>query len=73
MNKTFFEEAREKALEEGEKRGRHASLRELLEARFGTLPESVEQRLQTMSLPEMKDLAKALLKAQSLADLGLDQ
>jgi hypothetical protein len=73
VNKTSFEKGIEKGIEKGEEKGRRAALREVLEAKFGALPETIELRLQAMSLSELKDLARALLKAQSLADLGLDQ
>jgi Domain of unknown function (DUF4351) len=65
MNKTHFEK--------GEEQGRRDALREIIEARFGALSAAVDARLKEMPLAELKELAKALLKAQSLADLGLDK
>lgn len=69
MNKTTFEIG----FEEGEAKGRREALRELMEERYGPLPANVSERLQKMTLAELVPLCKAILHAQSLADLGFDK
>lgn len=65
-------EAREGALREGREDGKRELLRELLERRFGPLPERTAQRLQTLTSPEdLSRLAARVLDAQSLDELGL--
>lgn len=77
MNKTVYEEGIEKGIEKGietgEIRGRRAVLREQLEARFGAVSPSINERLNQMSLQELIDLGKTLIRAQSLAELGLEK
>jgi Domain of unknown function (DUF4351) len=65
MNKSWFDEAEEK--------GRRHVLRELMEERFGPLPAAVTERLRGLSLSELMPLSKAILRAQSLSELGLDK
>jgi Domain of unknown function (DUF4351) len=43
-----------------------------LEERFGQLPAAVVERLQQLPAPQVIALAKALIRAQSLAPLGLE-
>jgi predicted transposase YdaD len=77
MNKTWFEEAEEKGVEKGiergELKGRREMLQELMEDRFGPLPPATTERLEKMSLEELMSVRKAILRAQSLSELGLDQ
>ena len=68
MNQTVYE----KGIEKGIEKGRRETLLEMLEDRFTPLPAAVAERLQTMSLAELASLRKAILRAQSLSDLGLD-
>jgi hypothetical protein len=42
-----------------------------LEARFGSVTPAVKQRVEALSLEELRRLGVDLLKAQSLAELGL--
>jgi len=65
MNTTWFEKGIEKE--------RRETVRELLEDRFGTLPPRAEERLQALSMEELKSLRKGLLRAASLQELGLAQ
>lgn len=69
MNQTTFE----KGIEKGEEKGRRKMLREQLEARFGPLSATVQERLERLSLQELVVLGKAVLRAQSLRELGLDE
>jgi len=65
MNTTWFQKGIEK--------GRRETIREMLEDRFGALPPRAEERLQALSLEELKSLRKALFHAASLKDLlGLE-
>jgi hypothetical protein len=61
MNQTSYE------------KGRRDLLREQIKERFGTLPPAADQRLEQLSLQELIQLGKAVLRVQSLCDLGLDQ
>jgi hypothetical protein len=60
MNTTWYE------------KGRQEMLREQLEERFGPLPAPVLERLQRLSTERLKALAKAVLHAQSLRELDLE-
>jgi hypothetical protein len=86
MNVTWYEKGVAKGIEKGIKEAvemnvawyekgiekeRRESLRELLEERFGPLAPSVLSRLEELPLERLQPLRKALLKAQSLAELGL--
>jgi pyruvate/oxaloacetate carboxyltransferase len=64
MNKTIFEEKYEEGVRD--------TIRENIEDRFGALPVAAKERLNEMSLPELKALRKKILQANSLTDLGLD-
>jgi hypothetical protein len=44
----------------------------LLEARFGTLSAAVKERVEAMSPAELRQLQVALVRAQTLKELGLD-
>jgi Domain of unknown function (DUF4351) len=68
MNTTWYE----KGLEKGLEKGRRETLREQLEARFAPLSPKVLQRLEQLTADQLKDLGKALLHAQSLRELGLE-
>lgn len=69
MNKTWFEQG----LEQGMERGQRAILYELLEARFGSLSPAVQERLRQLPAERLAGLARAILRAQSLQDLGLGE
>ena len=47
-------------------------LQKLLEARFGPLSPSAQQRLESLSPERLEALALELLKARSLQELGLE-
>jgi hypothetical protein len=64
MNTTWYEKGIEK--------GRRELLREQLEERFGSLSPAVQERLQQLPVERLSALGKALLRAQSLRDLGLE-
>ena len=58
--------------EEGEVRGRRGMLRAQLDKRFGPLSETALQRLESLPPDKLTELALALLDAQSLKELGLE-
>jgi transcription termination factor NusB len=47
-------------------------LRVLLEERFGTLPASAQQRLGEWPADRLATVEKAVLRAQSLREIGLE-
>jgi len=68
MNATSYEKGLEKGLEKGQRQ----LLRELLEANFGQLSATVLERLEKLPADRIRALGKALLKARSLRELGLE-
>jgi hypothetical protein len=68
MNTTWFEKGEKIGVE----KGRREMLREQIEERFGSLSASLLERLEKMPLAELSRLGKALVRAQSLQELGLD-
>jgi Domain of unknown function (DUF4351) len=58
--------------EKGLEKGRRELLREQLEERFGALPPPVLDRLQQLPAEQLTPLGKAVLHAQSLRELGLE-
>src|SRR5262249_25771881 len=73
MHKTWYEEDIEQSEKEGERKGRIAILTEMLEAKFGTVPEAVRDHLQKADLPELHRIGVALLRANALTELGLGE
>ena len=67
VNKTWFEQGREQGLEQGQR----ALLRELLEDRCGHLSPMVQERFQQLPAERLPMVARAVLRAQSLQELGL--
>ncbi len=59
--------------ERGVDQGRREVLRELLEDRFGPLSPSVRERLQQWPADRLPELRRAVVTAQSLRDLGLEE
>ena len=68
MNATSYD----KGMEKGMEKGRRATLRELLEERFGPLSPKLEDRLERLSLDQVISLTRAVIHAQSLKELGLE-
>jgi hypothetical protein len=64
MNVTWYEKGLEK--------GRRELLGAQLEARFGPLPATVVERLEQLPGEQLLALGKALVRAQTLAELGLE-
>jgi flagellar biosynthesis/type III secretory pathway protein FliH len=62
----------EKGFEIGFEIGRREFVRELIEERFGSLLAEVVQRLEQVPAEQLDTLRKAISKAGSLRDLGLD-
>jgi hypothetical protein len=67
MVKTFGEEAMELGIEKGRRR----MLLEQLEDRFGPVPEEVKRRIEDLPAERLRELARAVLRAASPADLGV--
>jgi hypothetical protein len=72
MNTTWYEKGLEQGLVKGQEKGRREMLRELLEERFGPLPAPAVERLEQLPAERLKTLSRAVLHAQSLRDLGLE-
>jgi hypothetical protein len=68
LNTTWYE----KGLEKGLEKGRREVLRDQLEEKFGPLSPQVEERLQQLGTERLVELTKAVLRAQSLRELGLE-
>jgi uncharacterized protein (DUF2384 family) len=64
MNTTWYEKGLEK--------GQRELLRDLLETKFAPLSASVLERLDHLSAERIRALGKAILKATSLRELGLE-
>jgi flagellar biosynthesis/type III secretory pathway protein FliH len=62
----------EQGLQQGLQQGQRMTFQELLEARFGPLSVSAQERLESLSPERLKVLTLSLLKAQSLQELGLE-
>jgi hypothetical protein len=75
MQTTFergMEEGERKGKREGKTEGQQELLQILLEERFGPLPQSAVERLQAWSDEKLREVARALLRANSLKELGLE-
>ena len=59
-------------VEQGRQEGRRELLQNQLEKRFGPLSASVRERLQSLSRERLIELSLAVLDAQSLRELGLE-
>ncbi len=57
--------------EKGLRQGQRSTLRKLLEARFGLLSPDAQERLEGLGPDQLDAMTLALLKAQSLQELGL--
>jgi Domain of unknown function (DUF4351) len=77
MNQTTYEKGIEegikRSIERGREIGRRSMLREVLEEKFGTLSAAVDERLEQVPPEELMSLGKAVMHAQSLAELGLEK
>jgi hypothetical protein len=63
----------EQGLSEGLLRSRREVLLYQLNEKFGTLPQSISQQVQTIaSVEELDRLLRKLIHANSLAEIGLD-
>jgi hypothetical protein len=64
MHLTMYEKAEQDTL--------RRVVRDLLDERFGPLPFAVQERLQQFSAKQLNPLVKAVLRASSLRELGLE-
>jgi hypothetical protein len=62
----------ERGVQAGLQQGQRTMLRKVLEARFGPLNPSAQQRFESLSPEQLEDLVLSLLKARSLQELGLE-
>jgi hypothetical protein len=72
MNKTVYEQGMEKGMEKGLDQGQRRVLGELLQERFGPLPAAVQQRLAEWPAERLPTLVRAVVRAQSLKEMGLE-
>jgi hypothetical protein len=68
VNKTWYE----KGVEKGVEKGQRELLTTMLEEQFGPLPSAVQERLGQWPPDRLTGLAKGVLKAKSLRELGLE-
>ena len=71
MGKTIVQHFIEEGEARGEVRGRQLMLINMLQAKFGDLPSTVETRIRQLSIAELDQLAVRLIRAESLEELGL--
>ena len=75
MRATWFEQGEAKGEAKGEARGLEQGQRKILalqlEERFGPLRPEVQERLESLSAEQLTELARGLLRAKSLQELGL--
>lgn len=69
--KTIFDEAEERGIEKGREQGRHELLLLQLEQKFGPLSQRVRTRIERLTEAESRALARKLLSAQSIKELGM--
>lgn len=70
--KRFVREGREEGLQQGEMKGMKRALLQVLEQRFGPLPEPVRGQVEKIDAKsEVERLLQRALKADSLADLRI--
>jgi hypothetical protein len=72
MNTTWFEKGLQQGREEGREEVRRAVLHDLVEEKFGPLSPEVQERLRQLPPDRLAGLTKAVLRAQSLRELGLE-
>jgi hypothetical protein len=73
MTSTWFDQGLERGLERGLEQGQKRLLQRQLETRFGKLSPPVEARLKDWPADRLEELGLALMRAQSLRDLGLEE
>jgi hypothetical protein len=72
MAVTTFEKGVQAGLEQGLRQGQRTTLRKLLERRFGPLSPTAQERLESLGPERLEELTLAVLEAQSLQELGLE-
>ena len=73
MNTTWYEKGFEKGLALGQEQGQRKFLRRQLEIRFGPPSAAAQTRLQECSAERLDELITAIVKAQSLREMGLEE
>ena len=64
------EAAEQQGLEQGLQQGARSQLLRLLTLRFGTVPEDVETRLQTLNLNQLEELLEVALTVDAIAQFA---
>lgn len=72
MQMTTYQKGMLKGMEEGVLKERREVLQIQLEARFGPLSPQLQQRLESLPAERLRELLLAVVKAQSLRELGLE-
>jgi hypothetical protein len=72
VNVTTFEKGVTQGVQQGILQGKREVLREQLDDKFGPLPNRVTERLQSLSEERVHALTRAILRALSLQELGLE-
>ncbi len=64
-----IQEGRQEGLQTGQIQGKREMLQRLLTRKFGTLPPQISIQVECLTMPQLEDLAEAILDMQSLTDL----
>jgi hypothetical protein len=72
MRATWFEQGEAAGEAKGREKERRQILQDQLEERFGPLSSGVRQQLQRLPAERLTELLRALVKAESLQELGID-
>jgi hypothetical protein len=73
MIQTWYDEGMQEGRQEGIHEGQRSSLQLFLEGRFGPLSPAVLQRINTLPSDRLPELIRAVTRAGSLRDLGLEE
>ena len=69
----LIEQGRQQGIQQGIQQGKQSLLLKLLNAKFGQLPESVDQKIRTIiSEQKLDQLSLRVLTANSLNEMGLN-
>jgi hypothetical protein len=73
MGTGLFEKFRQEGIAAGRAEGQREMLLAQLEAKFGTLSSNLKQRVETLPADKLKEVSVAIVKAQSLLEIGLGE
>ena len=69
LTTSWKEEGREEGRQEGRQEGEVQVVLRLLRRRCGSIPSAIEPKLRALTVPELEDLAEALLDFSGVSDL----